>query len=228
MYVVAVVVIAASAAGARTGTITGSLVQGPPGTSATAIDRATGKRHPGRIDAGRIVIEALALDASYDLIIDAPDRRLEGVDLSVPRSDYEEEQPLTQEDRTTLTDLVRSLNKFEDEVEVLAIAGNIQHAAVLVNKLRTRPFVNSKPGEVVWRAEIWRFERPDETWIKVQDSLFTVLYRERLPQTDFASKSITFDTALGGLRPTANKPRVDVGRVALPAAKPGIRLRPSS
>ena len=33
----------------------------------------------------------------------------------------------------------------------MTITGNIQHAAVILNKLRTKPFYESKPGEVIWR-----------------------------------------------------------------------------
>ena len=147
------------------------------------------------------------------------------MNLNVPRSDYEEEQPLAPEDVEAIKRQVRDLNKFEDEVEVLTVAGNIQHAAVLVNKLRTRPFVNSKPGEVVWRCELWHFERPEETWVKVQDELFLVLYRERLPGADYKQKSVTFDPALGGIAVTEESPTVNLGTVKRPPAGPGIRLR---
>src|SRR5262249_42682558 len=115
--------------------------------------------------------------------------------------------------------------QFEDNVEVLTIQGNIQHAAVLVHKLRTKAFINSQPGEVVWRLELWHFEKPDETWVKVQDELFLVLYRERLQKKDFEKKSLTLDGALGGLQVTKEKPTHDVGAVQLPSKEPGIRLR---
>src|SRR5262249_34691532 len=117
------------------------------------------------------------------------------------------------------------LNQFEDKVEVLTIQGNIQHAAVVVNKLRSTAFINSQPGEVVWRLELWHFEKPDETWVKVQDELFLVLYRERLQKKDFEKKSLTLDGALGGLKVTKEKPTLDVGGVQLPSKEPGIRLR---
>jgi hypothetical protein len=116
------------------------------------------------------------------------------------------------------------LNQFEDVVEILEVRGNVQHAAVLLNKVRTRPFVNSRPGEVVWRAELWHFERPDETWVKAQDESFGVLYRERIPKTEYDRKSVTFDPALGGIS-FEGKTTVDLGRIAPPAGGPGIRSR---
>ena len=96
---------------------------------------------------------------------------------------------------------------------------------MLVNKLRTKPFYNSQPGEVVWRAELWHFERPEETWVKVQDELFIVLYRERLQHSAYKKKAIHFDPALGGLALTAERPAVSLKNVQLPEGAPGIRLQ---
>ena len=176
----------------------------PPSTARTTRNtRATVDPGVGQVHES----PACPLGATFDCLIDFQGgARLEGVNLKVPRSEYEEEQPLSAEDAETIKEKVRHLNKFEDEVDVLAVAGNIQHAAVVVNKLRTRPFVNSKPGEVVWRCELWKFERPEETWVKVQDELFLVLYRERIPHAVYAKKSVTFDPALGGLDVDAGDP----------------------
>jgi hypothetical protein len=220
-------VIVTTTRGEDRGTIAGAVDKPAQTKSVTAIDRATDKKHAGKIDAktGKFEIAELPLEARYDLLIDYGAARLEGVNLKVPRSDYEEEQPLTKADIADLKEKAKSLNQFEDKVEVLAVAGNIQHAAVVLNKLRTKPFVNSQPGEVIWRLEVWRFERPDETWVKVQDELFLVHYRERLQKSEFDKKALTLDPALGGLQPTKEKPTIDVGTIKLPAEKPGVRMR---
>ena len=219
-----------AARAAELGAITGRVDAPETITAIAAVDRATDKRFPAALDraSGRFTIDGLPLGASYDLQIDGrTGARLEGINLKVPASDYVEEQPLSPEDVTTIRQQVERLNTFEDQVEILTITGNVQHAAVLVNKLRTRPFVNSKPGEVVWRCELWRFERPEETWVKVQDELFLVLYRQRIPAAEYAGKSVTFDPALGGLVPTKEAPAIDVGLVKRPPEKPGVRLRPA-
>ena len=136
----------------------------------------------------------------YDLLVDFGARcRLEGINLKVPRSDYVEEQPLSADDIKVINTKVRRLNKFEDEVQILTIQGNIQHAAILITKLRTRPFFGSKPGELIWRAELWHFERPEETWLKRTDELFTVLYRQRMQKSRYVQKAVTFDGSLGGI-----------------------------
>lgn len=214
----------------ETGTIFGQIMLGNSGVSSAptvvAVDRTSGKRYSGKIDVktGKLAIDNLPIEAVYDCVVDYGGGRLEGVDLSVPPSDYEEEQPLVEVDIATLKETVISLNKFEDQVEVLAIEGNIEHAAVLVNKLRTRPFVNFKPGEVVWRVELWQFERPDDTWVKVQDKLFQTLYRERIDRAAFDKKAIAFSPALGGIRLTAEQPAADLGQVELPRPEPGVRF----
>lgn len=222
------VVSATAQAADPTGTITGKVE--PPGRVAAvnAVDRSNDKKYPGTVDpaTGTFTVAGLPIGATVDCLIDFQGgARLEGVNLKVPRSDYEEEQPLAAEDIATITEKVRDLNKFEDEINVLAVRGNIQHAAVVVNKLRTRPFVNSKPGEVVWRCELWRFERPEETWVKVQDELFLVLYRERISRSTYAKKSLTFDPALGGLSVTTESPTVRLGPIKPPDMAPGVRLR---
>jgi hypothetical protein len=212
---------------AETGTIRGTVDKPGAVTAVSAIDRATDKVYPGAIDAksGHFTIDNLPLGATYDCLLDMGEVRLEGINLRVPRSAYEEEQPLSKEDSETIKKTARSLNQFENEVEILTVAGNIQHAAVVLNKKRTTPFYGSKPGEMVWRLELWHFEKPDETWIKVQEEFAIVLYRQRLQKTAFARKSLTLDPALGGIKVDVERKMVELDRVVLPSKEPGIRLR---
>lgn len=210
------------------GKIVGELDRPETVASVSAVDRVASKSFSGTFErtTGRFAIAGLEAGTRYDLRIESKTgARLEGVDLAVPRSDFEEEQPLSGEDEKAVAAAARFLQTFEDGVEVLAISGNVQHAAVVLNKTRTKPFTNSKPGEIVWRAEVWRFEKPDETWIKTQDHLFTVLYRERLQAKEYAAKSITFDPSIGGLEPTKGQPEVNAGKIVLPKEKPGVRFR---
>jgi hypothetical protein len=213
-------------AAADTGSILGTVDRPADVTEVRAIDRDSNKVFKGTLDkqTGQFRIEGLPPGATYDCILDGA-VRLEGVNLKVPHSDFEEEQPLSKDDIATLTKAGKDLSPFEDQVEVMTVVGNIQHAAVVLNKLRTKPFNESKPGEVVWRLEVWRFEKPEENWVKVQDELFTVLYRERLQRSEFDKKALVLDPALGGLKLTAKENKVDLGKITLPDNKPGIRLR---
>jgi hypothetical protein len=216
-----------SARGAEMGTIRGTVDKPGVITAVTAIDRATDKKYPGKIDAktGQFTIADLPLGTTYDCILDAGAVRLEGVNLKVPRSDYEEEQPLTKEDIETIKKTAVSLNKFENEIEVLTVSGNIQHAAVVLNKKRTTPFYESKPGEMIWRLELWHFEKPDETWIKVQEEFAIVFYRQRLQKSEFNKKALTLDPVLGGIQLDAKQKNVELGTISLPSREPSIRLR---
>ena len=201
--------------------------------SVCAVDRQAGQRFAGSVDpaTGKLIIGGLPVDAAYDCVIDYLDptsgqpARLEGVGMKAPPSDYIEEQPLSIEDVAAIQGKIRNMNQFEDVVEILGINGNIQHAAVVLNKLRTRPFHASKPGEVIWRLELWHYERPEETWLKVQDEMFLVLYRERIQRRVYDEKALSLDPTVGGLRLTADAPKVDLGRVTLPQARRGIRMR---
>jgi hypothetical protein len=214
-------------AAGETGSIAGTLEKPEQVTALAAVDRQTGKNYPGRWDAhsGRFTISGLPLEARYDCRVDYGKARLEGVDFKVEPAEAEEDQTLSKTDREAIKALARSLNQFENEVNVLAVRGHARRAAVLLNKLRTQVFVNSRPGEVVWRLELWHFQRPEETWIKDPDELFLVLYRERIPRSIYDQKALTLDSALGGLRVTAEKPTFDVGTIRLPPPGPGIRLR---
>jgi hypothetical protein len=221
-------IIVASGRGAETGVITGTVDKPKLVAAVAAVNRVNDKKYPGKLDAvtGRFTIEKLPLEAHYDCLIDYDGgARLEGVNLRVPASDYEEEQPLSPADIATIKSKVKGLNQFEDAVEILTIEGNIQHAVILLNKVRTKAFINSAAGEIVWRAELWHFERPEETWVKTQDELFGVLYRERIQKAEFDKKAVTFDGALGGLRLTGKQAKADLGAIQIPEKKPGIRLR---
>jgi hypothetical protein len=212
---------------AATGSITGTVDKPDAVTKLTAIDRADDKHYPGEVDVktGKFTIKDLPLDASYDLLFEAGDVMLEGVNLNVPHSDFEVEQPMTKEDLKALAEAAKALNQFENNVEIMTIIGNIQHAAVVLNKTRTTSFVNQLPGEMIWRLEVWQFEKPEETWIKDQGDLFVVLHRERIQKADFEKKSLTLDPALGGVKLTEKQADVELGKVILPSNERGIRLR---
>ena len=211
---------------AQTGAIRGTLEACDAGTTLAVVDRTTGKKHAAQLDvaSGQFDVTALPLTGAFDILIERNTSLVEGIDLSVPRSDYEEEQPLTEDDVLSIKKKVASLNQFEDTVEVLTVEGNIQHASVLVNKLRTNPFYGSKPGEIVWRVELWHFERPDETWVKVQDELFLTLHRERLALAAYERKSVTFVPGLGGIRLSRESPVAEMGTIRLPPANSGVRV----
>ena len=78
---------------------------------------------------------------------------------------------------------------------------------------------------MIWRLEVWRFEKPEEKWIKSQEELGVIHYRERLMKEAFAKKALTLDPALGGLRLAEKEKTLDVGKITMPDGKAGIHLR---
>lgn len=219
-------------AAADTGSVVGTVAR-PDAVKAVAAVFRDDKpvTYAGKFDAktGAFTVPGLPLGKSYDLIIDLNSgARLEGVNMRVPKTDFiDADPPLIKADEAKLQEITKNLSKFEDVHEFLAVGGNAQHAAVVMNKLRTKPFYESKPGEVVWRLEVWFYSREDldDPWVKDQDTLFIIHYRERLQRADYDRKSVTLDPKLGGLRPTETGATIDVGTVPLPDGKPGIRLR---
>jgi hypothetical protein len=228
LFLAVAAIVQGGGARAEAGRITGTVDKPAAVTAAAAVDRESGKRFPGKVDAkaGTFTVEGLPLGARYDVLIDQGPVRLEGVSLKVPHSDYEKEQPLTKQDIEAIKKVAKLLNQFEDQIEIMTVTGNIQHAAVVLNKLRTQPFVNGQPGEVIWRLELWHFEKPEDTWLKDQEELGVILYRERIQRSEFDKKALTLDPALGGIELTEKQPHADLGKVRLAGKERGIRLRP--
>ena len=150
-----------------------------------------------------------------------------GWDATVPPSDYVEEQPLSEESIDTIgTKLAgRLAGEFSDEVKLLDIQGNVQNAAVLITKLRRRPFVGGdyKPGEWVWRVERWQFEDPyEDSWAPWQERPYYTRVRRRLTQSEYEELAIVYARHLGGIALTAEQPVRKLGTLKIPMPVPGI------
>ena len=78
---------------------------------------------------------------------------------------------MTKDDVKAMTKAVKPLNQFENNVEIMTITRQHPARRGLLNKTRTTPFVNQEPGEIIWRLEVWQFEKPDETWVKKQGTI---------------------------------------------------------
>jgi len=115
---------------------------------------------------------------------------------------------------------------FEDVVDIVAMTGTSRHVCAMVERIRSRPFYASKPDELIWRLEIWRFEKPEETetWTRAGDAE-GVLYRLRMSRAALRAMRLTFDPRLGGLCPTAAAAVCELGTVRLPEVGPGVWLR---
>jgi hypothetical protein len=223
---------AMSCALARAGSIRATVKAGEPVKKVSAIQReltslgTMSKPFEGKLTDGKLSIENLP-PGRYDLKFETASGSVEGWDASVPASDYEEEQPLTDEARKTILKKMATemASAFDDEVVVLDLQGNIQNAAVLLKRLRRRAFVSAgyREGEWVWRADRWQWEDPEErNWVPNQETPWYALIRERLFPKDYEAKRITYARHLGGIALTEEKPDADLGEVLVPQPKLGI------
>ena len=186
------------------------------------------KAKPIKLEGNELVVENLPIPGRYDLRFRTASGTIEGWDDSVPESDYVEEQPLGTESKLTILKKMAKMAKrgFADQVVVLDIQGNIQNAAVLVTRLRTRPFVGGgyQPGEWVWRVERWQWEFPEEdTWVPYQERPCYALVRKRLYRKQYEALRTTYARHLGGIVLTEGRSEAKMGVLKIPRLKPGTR-----
>lgn len=187
-----------------------------------------GEVHEGKADGGEIVIENLPVPGKYDLQLETQAGGIvAGWDATVPESDYEGDPPLEDASKQKVFKKLgnKQFSTFSDRMWVLDVQGNIQHAALLVMKLRMRPFVGGgyKEGEWVWRVERWHWENPDEhTWVPYQERPYYALVRERLYEKQYRDKRVSYARHLGGIALTKDRETADLGVIKVLAPVAGV------
>ena len=217
---------------ANTGAFRGVLAPASNITAVAAVARSNDAVWPGVYDAasGRFEIAGLPLGASLDLRVTcAGGVRLEGVNLrpTLAGDDaLENDEPLPDAEREDVCRRIRRMIVFENIVDVVAAVGTSRHVCAMVQRIRSSPFYASKPDELIWRLEVWRFEKPEqtETWTRCGDAE-GVLYRMRMSRTALHAMRLIFDPRLGGLSATEAMPARELGMVNLPVVGPGVWLR---
>jgi hypothetical protein len=168
-------------------------------------------------DQGEYRVEKLVEGRAYDLIVwttaaDGTVTRWEGADMQYHRG-IKPAAEATAEDRKAIEELVKDVPQFYDKVRPLRIAADHQHAAVLVELVRTREFFADAGGEVIYRVELWYFENQFGGWAKDANTE-RVLARVRGKPGDL-QKNWQFLPQLGGLVATAA-----VATASAPATQP--------
>jgi len=128
---------------------------------------------PGTYDGatGRFRIENLPAGA-YDLRLIVPGGRVDGVDM---RPIEESDEPFTGEDERMIRDFIANYpDSFIDIHRPICIRGNGRHAKVILECIRARRFHSGKPNDIIWRVEVWRFEKHTGAWIRPRRSAETV------------------------------------------------------
>jgi len=186
------------------GVILGTIEPAKPVQGVLAIDRETRQARTGQWDSARarFRIEGLTPSHRYDLRILTRLGTVEGVDLG-PREPLRATrsaaaEPLREQDKQQIRRLIRSVERFEDQVRVLFLRGTGEHVTALVEKLRTRPFHGMRGEEVIWRIEVWYFTWQYGGWQR-EANVEKVLIRRRMLRRDFENITWVFDPDLGGI-----------------------------
>lgn len=107
--------------------------------------------------------------------------RLLGVDLRWYTTAPPDPEPISDDDRTEINELL-TVPSFYDRVVLLHLQGDAHRAVGLMELIRDRDFHAGK-GEVIWRAEIWYFEFQNGGWAKVNQQN-KLLDRQRFKSAD--------------------------------------------
>jgi hypothetical protein len=229
-----VILACSGAAGlARAGSIRATVDSVQKIVSVSAIQRDThgndgvvSTSHAGRIEGRQIVVDKLPDKGSFDLRVETADGLIAGWNAAVPPSDDEPPSPLTADHKRELLSKLATASRraFPHEVVVLDIQGNAQHVAILTSSVRRGNIQGvGAVGGWVWRADRYEYENPeDDTWAPLQEQPFYAVDRREVSPEQYAQLRVTYVAALGGIRLTADKPAVDLGRIVLPKSSVGV------
>jgi hypothetical protein len=213
---------------ARGGEIVIDVPDGPV-RSALAENRAMKLETDGIVDGRTVRFAGLLPDTPYDIEITLRDGTvLAGFDAAW----YEESpapetrdnpEPLSDDDRREIGQIVSRIPSFYDRCELLHLIGSHDRAVGLVQLVRDRAFHASAQGEIIWRVELYYFRFQAGGWEKVQQQN-RVLRRDR-----FASHE-QYEDVVGPLRWTPLLGGVRVGKdqsrtIALPPMAGAARRR---
>jgi hypothetical protein len=192
----------------------------PPERAKSAFlwERASDRTAPVAIDPATGAFEASDLPLGlWDLVVETPWGRLEGVDMTPLLSEYDVLIPpqyrtedlglpskgeFTDEDRKWIERHVLEVKRYESRVRILALRGTADVAVVLVELVQEEPFVGEKGDEVTWRVEKWVYEKKYGGWAQFRTR---VLHRRRVPKAEWETWGWQFEPALGGLAVTEDR-----------------------
>jgi hypothetical protein len=182
----------------KTGEVAGTIAPAAKVAAVSAVSRVTGEVYPPADwdkPTGRFVFRRLGGDARYDIRIRTTDGRdIEGIDLDFVEGRLlrlaelrrrelglpgEPNEPFTKSDADAILRYVDEMADFMNIRRVLYVAGQGGRATMLVELMRTEAFHAQAAEEVIWRVEMWYFERSAGGWERVANQE-RVLRRERL------------------------------------------------
>jgi len=143
---------------------------------------------------GRFRIEGLP-PGIYDLRLVMTDGHVDGVDM---RLTDDTKEPFTEDDERAIRDFIANYpDSFNDIHRPVLLRGNGRQAKVLVECIRARQFHSGNPGEIIWRVEVWRFEKHTGAWVRSRRGAETVARLRVVPDGGADELQISADRFRG-------------------------------
>lgn len=144
-------------------------------------NKATAWVFPGKIRSrtGTFRISGVPTGHRYDLIVFSGKARWEGVNMNYYRP-VEPGPPMTQSDLKQIVTFIEKIPRFTNYNRPLWIAGDHNHATLVVEQIRSHHFYSGHEGSIIFRVAVWYFERYYSGWQKVSN-LGKVMTRWRGP-----------------------------------------------
>ena len=181
-------------------------------------DRASDRKVSLAVDPATGAFEATGLSlGTYDLVIETPWGRLEGIDMEPKLSDYDAlippeyrtedlgrsaARPLTDDDRQAIRRLIYGVKRYENKIRDLALQGSADRAVALMELMMDADFYGRRGDEITWRIEQWYYEKKYDAWTTFRTR---VLYRFRVSKAVWLTWGWQFEPRLGGFNITDDR-----------------------
>jgi hypothetical protein len=194
----------------QAGGIVGTITPAERIQSLELINRATGETwEPDTFDeeTGEFSFDELPGDATYDLeILTTDGAEFCGIDLSYVDSELMHlaqerrkamdvelptSEPFTMDDAELIAAAIAGDESFTDHSRYLYLEGQGDYATVLVELLRDTPFHDAADDVVIWRVELWYFQRINGAWGREQ-AFNRVVDRRRLTQEQWNALVVSY------------------------------------
>jgi len=210
-------------------TIRGTLTPPERVRSAFLWERASGTQVPVTVDPKTGAFEATALKlGTWDLVVETPWGRLEGVDMAPKLSEYDALIPPeyrtedlgretggtpAEADLKAIRRHIHEVKRHENRIRDLEIRGTADRAVALVELVLDRDFVGRRGDEITWRMEQWYYEKKYDAWTPLRTR---VLHRRRVSKAVWQTWGWQFEPALGGFNVTDDLREPITVRYAIP------------
>lgn len=137
---------------------------------AVSTNKPTAWVFPGKINTatGTFRIGGIPPGHRYDLIIFSGKARWEGVSMQYYRP-VQPGPPMTKSDLKQIVTFIEKIPRFTNYNRPLWIAGDHNHATLVVEQIRSHHFYSGHQGSIIFRVAVWYFERYYAGWQKVSN-----------------------------------------------------------